>query len=598
MKIRRITKAFIVMFSILIISSTETFSQCMPYLGQSFPGNTPMRLVPDSMVANAEWQYHGTPTFSPDGNEMYYAIYRFNPGRIEIWYTECVNGVWISPKKAPFSDDSYSNNNPYFSRNKDTLFFFSDRPYGPIFKVTRTNSIWSSPLSLNIRIPIGYNTGWQFSIADNGNIYAELSKSGQEDIYVWRFVSGLYRSAEKMSSICSPELDFTPFIDPAERFIIFASRRLGGLGNTDIYISKKNSDGTWETPINLGATINSGDVISPIISRDGKYFFFEAWMPDAAGGNPYWMKADFIEELLSDSVIVDLDGNIYHSKTIGTQIWMLENLKTTKYRNGDLIPNVSSNRDWAILTTGAYCDYNNDSSNSDKYGRLYNWFAANDSRNLAPEGWHVATDAEWTILTDLLGGESVAGGKLKEVGTAHWGSPNNGATNEVEFTALPGGYRANFEAYIGLYSIGSWWTSTASSASEGWARGIFNEAVNVDRGGYYEKKMGFSVRCVKDESSTDIIEREELPNKYGLFQNYPNPFNPSTSIKYEVKEKSNVKLSISNILGENVFNAVDEIKEAGVYEYIFNAANLSSGIYFYQLNAGNFRDIKKMVLLR
>jgi len=310
------------------------------------------------------------------------------------------------------------------------------------------------------------------------------------------------------------------------------------------------------------------------------------------------MKADFIEELLSDSVIVDLDGNIYHSKTIGTQIWMLENLKTTKYRNGDLIPNVSSNRDWAILTTGAYCDYNNDSSNSDKYGRLYNWFAANDSRNLAPEGWHVATDAEWTILTDLLGGESVAGGKLKEVGTAHWGSPNNGATNEVEFTALPGGYRANFEAYIGLYSIGSWWTSTASSASEGWARGIFNEAVNVDRGGYYEKKMGFSVRCVKDESSTDIIEREELPNKYGLFQNYPNPFNPSTSIKYEVKEKSNVKLSISNILGENVFNAVDEIKEAGVYEYIFNAANLSSGIYFYQLNAGNFRDIKKMVLLR
>jgi uncharacterized protein (TIGR02145 family) len=599
MKKRYTLHFIIIVANTVLLLNTNLFSQCLQYLGQTPPGNNPVRLVPDSLAANSAWQYHGTPTFSPDGKEMYYAIYRHNPGRVEIWFTECVDGNWTTSKKAPFSNDNYENNNPIFSQHRDTLYFFSSRPGGFIFRVTRTNEIWSVPVALNLQIPSGYSTGLQFSIADNRNIYAELGNQGNaDDIYIWRYVNNQYQTPEKLTAICSPELDFTPFIDPQERFIMFASRRTGGFSNTDIYISKRNPDNTWASPINLGQEINSGDVISPIISRDGKYFFFEAWIPGALGGNPYWMDADFINGIISDSTIIDADGNVYHPIKIGSQIWLVENLKTTKYRNGDLIPNVSLNSAWANLSTGAYCNYNNNSSNSETYGRLYNWFAVNDSRGLAPEGWHIATDEDWTILTDLLGGESVAGGKLKEVGTAHWGNPNNGATNEVGFTALPGGYRANFEAFIGLNSIGSWWTSTASSATEGWARGIFNEAVNVDRGGYYEKKMGFSVRCVKDDSTTEVIEKEELPNKFGLFQNYPNPFNPSTKISWNAPVASIQTLKIYDVLGKEISTVVDEFREAGRYEIEFDASIISSGIYFYSLQAGGYLQMRKMILLK
>jgi uncharacterized protein (TIGR02145 family) len=196
--------------------------------------------------------------------------------------------------------------------------------------------------------------------------------------------------------------------------------------------------------------------------------------------------------------VTDIDGNVYNTITIAGQVWLKENLKVTHYRNGDAIPLVPGAAAWSALTTGAWCNYNNVAGNADTYGRLYNWYATQDARGIAPEGWHVATDAEWITLTDYLGGETVAGGKLKETGTLHWGPPNIGATDEVGFTALPGGYRANNEVFIGLHSIGSWWTSDASTPGFAWANGIFNEAVNVDRGGYYEQKMGFSIRCVRD----------------------------------------------------------------------------------------------------
>ena len=120
------------------------------------------------------------------------------------------------------------------------------------------------------------------------------------------------------------------------------------------------------------------------------------------------------------TTVSDIDGNIYHYIVIGTQTWMVENLKTIHYRNGDAIPNVTISLDWDVLVTGAYCWYNNDvPTYKAAYGALYNWYVVNDSRNIAPAGWHVPTDAEWTILIDFLGGESVAGVKLKETGNSH-----------------------------------------------------------------------------------------------------------------------------------------------------------------------------------
>ena len=161
---------------------------------------------------------------------------------------------------------------------------------------------------------------------------------------------------------------------------------------------------------------------------------------------------------------------------------MAENLKTTKYRNSDPIPNVTVNTSWAGLTTGAYCWYNNDASTYKVYGVLYNWNAVADSRNIAPVGWHVATDAEWTTLTTYLGGGVVAGGKLKEAGTAHWSTPNNDATNSSGFAALPGGYRDFFDGTFGNVGYnGYWWSSTANSASLTWYRNLQYDLANFRR---------------------------------------------------------------------------------------------------------------------
>ena len=154
--------------------------------------------------------------------------------------------------------------------------------------------------------------------------------------------------------------------------------------------------------------------------------------------------------------------DVYQTITIGTQVWMAENLKATHFRNGDAIPHVTDGATWQSLTTGAYCEYNNDINNVATYGRLYNWYAVNDYRNIAPVGWHVPIDAEWQTLVDYLGGWEVAGGKMKEAGTANWVSPNTGATNESGFSALPGGRRHVIGSgyYENMGYSGYFWSST------------------------------------------------------------------------------------------------------------------------------------------
>jgi uncharacterized protein (TIGR02145 family) len=197
--------------------------------------------------------------------------------------------------------------------------------------------------------------------------------------------------------------------------------------------------------------------------------------------------------------MTDIDGNVYNTITIGAQEWMAENLKTTKYRNGDAIPYVTNNVTWAALTTGAYCNYDNDAYNGEIYGRLYNWYAVSDSRNIAPTGWHIPTDDEWTILTTYLGGETGSGGELKETGTTHWLSPNIGATNETGFTALPGGFRHTNGEFSNIGKNGYWWSSTECSTSSAFGRDMNYNNSNVYRGSIYNYKYdGYSVRCVKD----------------------------------------------------------------------------------------------------
>ncbi len=194
----------------------------------------------------------------------------------------------------------------------------------------------------------------------------------------------------------------------------------------------------------------------------------------------------------------DIDGTLYNAITIGTQCWTQTNLNVSKYRNGDLIPQVTDPSQWESLTTGAWCYYNNDPATAQIYGKLYNWYAVNDPRGLAPVGYHTPTDAEWTTLTTYLGGESVAGGKMKETGTVHWQSPNEGATNSSGFTSLPGGQRRlpnGLFTYLG--TMGCYWTASETDATHAWLRYLYHEIFFVNKG-LDLKILGLSVRCLKD----------------------------------------------------------------------------------------------------
>jgi len=195
--------------------------------------------------------------------------------------------------------------------------------------------------------------------------------------------------------------------------------------------------------------------------------------------------------------VTDIDGNVYPTVTIGSQVWMAANLNTTHYRNGDTIHHVADGTEWYNMTTEAYCVYENQSSNSAAYGKMYNWHAVNTTL-LCPDGWHVPSDAEWEILENFLGEPATAGGKLKETGTAHWQSPNTGATNETGFSARPGGYRSSTGGFFSLTYNGYWWSSTeGSDPAYGLYRWLDFNLSQFYRNEDY-KVDGISVRCVKD----------------------------------------------------------------------------------------------------
>ena len=226
----------------------------------------------------------------------------------------------------------------------------------------------------------------------------------------------------------------------------------------------------------------------------------------------YLRKADAIISDLQNQVallvgltaLVDIDGNNYSLVKIGNQIWMKENLKVSRYRNGDLIPVVTDNSSWSALGTGGRSWYSNDSTTYENpYGNLYNWYAVNDSRKLCPLGWHVPIDAEWTTLTDFLGGMSVAGGKMKSTGTTYWTSESAGIDNSSGFSALPGGYRNNVGSFIYINTDAFFWSATPDTYGRAWFRNLshnFGSVYNYDYLGNYglNQSFGASVRCLRD----------------------------------------------------------------------------------------------------
>jgi uncharacterized protein (TIGR02145 family) len=219
-------------------------------------------------------------------------------------------------------------------------------------------------------------------------------------------------------------------------------------------------------------------------------------------GTGYGNQVSFTTLQGTGETLTDIDGNVYHIDTIGTQVWMVENLKTTKYNDGTSIPLVTSSTAWGNLTTPGYCWYNNDATTyKSTYGAIYNWYTVHTGK-LAPTGWHIPTDAEWTTLITYLGGDLVAGGKMKstgtiEAGTGLWYSPNTGATNESGFTAVPGGSRSIDGTCKFIGNNGLWWSSSELNTTNAWCLYLNYDVSSVLR---YDtnKDYGFSVRCIKD----------------------------------------------------------------------------------------------------
>ena len=195
--------------------------------------------------------------------------------------------------------------------------------------------------------------------------------------------------------------------------------------------------------------------------------------------------------------VTDIDGNTYNTVQIGSQTWMAENLKTTKYNDGSEIPLVSDYLTWEELITPGYCWYNNNETTYNApYGALYNWYTVNTGK-LCPIGWHMSTDFESNILINYVGNNSTSGGRLKEIGSTHWLSPNTGAVDQYSYTALPGGSRRSDGSFVGIGSNGNWWSTNEYSTYSAYFKYIDYNSSSIFQ--YYNyKQNGFSVRCVKD----------------------------------------------------------------------------------------------------
>lgn len=283
--------------------------------------------------------------------------------------------------------------------------------------------------------------------------------------------------------------------------------------------------------------------------------------------------------------VTDIDGNTYNTVTIGTQVWMKENLAVTRYQNGDSIG--TTNPETLDISTEVSPKYQWRVGYSDSllaiYGRHYTWYAATDSRNVCPVGWSVPTDADWTTLTNFLGGNlDSVGGPLKETGTTHWNSPNTGADNSSGFTALPGGGR---EPYAWVGQDGCFWSSTLYFSTYAKYRRLFSYETEVYDGGQ-NMHYGYNIRCIEG----GIVGIENNTNN-PFFKLFPNPCNGQFKIEIANATTTSFDIEIHNILGERIYVASNLNKNCEV-----DLSNSSKGIYFVKISAGGKAYTHKIIV--
>ena len=415
-------------------------------------------------------------------------------GWSEIWsLTIDTQGPDAPMLSSPVNASSQNDNTPSFD--------WSDVSDASLFELqVDNNSNFESPLVNQANLTMSDYTS--ISSFSDGTYYWHVR--GRDSLENWGDWSETWSvtidtqgpSAPSLSSPANSSftLDSTPTFD------------WGNVSDAHTYeLQVDNDSGFGSLAINQKNLTGSNYTATSALSF-GTYYW-RVRSKDVLGNTGAWSSTWSIY-VFETGTLTDVDGNNYITVKIGTQWWMAENLKVTRYRNGVSIPNVTSAATWSTRTTGAYCDYDNNSSNVTIYGRLYNLYAIHDDRILAPAGWHVPTDNEWKTLEKYLGMSQAQadgttwrgtneGGKIKETGTLHWSSPNTGATNESGFTAIAGGYRAVDGVFCYLKDYAIFWTSTSYSAGKAWERTLHCGYSSISRV-TNSKVYGFSVRCVKN----------------------------------------------------------------------------------------------------
>jgi uncharacterized protein (TIGR02145 family) len=291
--------------------------------------------------------------------------------------------------------------------------------------------------------------------------------------YITIFQIGITTYAQKVSNIT--------FRQEQSNIIVTYDLETKTPCKVSLYVST-NGGTTWQGPL----CKVTGDVGKKIVSGNN---------------NIAWNVLEEFDELKGDNIKFQVKAIISDIDTIkiGTQEWTTKNLNVSTYRNGDIIPEVKDSGEWLKLTTGAWCYYDNDPKNGEIFGKLYNWYAVNDPRGLAPEGFHIPSDSEWDKLIDYLGGYEVAGGKMKEIGSKNLNEPNIGALNNISFNGFLGGFRYVKATFQNIRNEGDWWSlSQWDSSSESVSHRRMTSYSNSISTQYVEKTYGCSVRCLRD----------------------------------------------------------------------------------------------------
>ena len=298
--------------------------------------------------------------------------------------------------------------------------------------------------------------------------------------------------------------------------------------------------------------------------------------------------------------VIDIDGNVYQTVIIGKQKWMAENLRVTHYRNGDLIPNIKSDSIWfsfydTNIRLSGRCYYNNDSTtNSSIYGALYNYFAVVDIRGIAPVGWHVPNINEWIELSTYLGGDNIAGGKLKEIGNAHWVTPNEEGTNESGFTALPGGQRQAHK-FNYLASSGFWWSTTIASSHWPWSYvpEMKYNSTSISTNSAQDWCNGISIRLINDTLiGNPIVDPTSSNIVFDSFNNTVNiyPIPAFDRLTIDCHQLRDVHFTIYNIFGELVLQKIIPFGTSDI-----DISDIDKGIYIVKVSDGFWIVQKKLI---